>query len=166
MTETKSEQKPRRWVRVVLFVSLALNLAVAGMVIGAVLRHGPPGKDRYEARLDRVSGPYVRALSRADKRAMGQAIRAEFRKRPERRDEWRAQNDAMLAALVAQPFDLAQVDALLEAQFAAVAKRQDIGRALLVERISAMSAKERSAFAGRLKEAFERPDRRRYRKGD
>lgn len=168
MTEskTKAEQKPRRWVRVVLFVSLALNLAVAGMVIGAVLRHGPPGKDHYDARLDRVSGPYVRALSNADKRAMGQAIRAELPNAPDRRAARRAQVEAMLAALQAQPFDADRVDALLRAQFAAGAARQDIGRALLVERIKTMSDQERSDFAARLKEEFERPSRRKRHKDD
>ena len=58
---------PRVWVRIVLLTSLALNLAVLGVVIGAFVRFGPH-RDGPPSRADLVGGAYTHALSPADRR--------------------------------------------------------------------------------------------------
>ncbi|MDQ7071668.1 MAG: periplasmic heavy metal sensor [Rhodobacterales bacterium] len=57
--------------------SLALNLLIGGLVGGAVLSSGwrrPP-----PALADRMVAPIIQALSRADRRAIGHAMRQNFR---------------------------------------------------------------------------------------
>ena len=68
-----TEPKPkRRWVMPVLFVSLAMNLLVAGIILGRALapddhRH----RDRIAGPIRSVIGePFVRALSRDDRKSV------------------------------------------------------------------------------------------------
>lgn len=135
-----------RWVRIALAVSVALNLAVAGLAAGAWLREGPGhGMPR-----DMSFGPFTEALSDSDRRELRRALgdrASEFR---EARQQMRADREALLAALRAEPFDPAAVDAALEAIVRRAGDRLDFGRDLIAGRILAMTAAERQAFAERL----------------
>lgn len=137
------------WIKLLLFVSLALNLAVAGLAIGAVLRHDGM-RDRGAMRSDQFGGPYTGALSRDDRRAIWREMRAmQAEGRPTRADI-RADFDAVVQALRAEPFDPAAVEIIVERQFQAGLERQQIGQDLLLRRIAQMSRAERAAFAERL----------------
>ena len=61
----------RGW-RIVLILSLALNVAVIGAVAGLALR---VGRDGPPARYDLALGPIGQALSSEDKRAVGRELR-------------------------------------------------------------------------------------------
>jgi len=69
---TKTHKEPRNWIRIVLVVSLALNLVVVGIVAGVAFKGGPK------------SGAFERANRsdiRRDMIAMAAALRApEFNK--------------------------------------------------------------------------------------
>ena len=67
MTETAVVKAPGRAVRIALAVSVALNLAVVGVVAGAALKHGGSG---HEMERDSGFGPFSEALSREDRRAL------------------------------------------------------------------------------------------------
>jgi uncharacterized membrane protein len=139
----------RGWLKGLLFVSLALNVAVAGLAVGAMLRHGDMAEHR-RGKAESFGGPYTSALSREDRRAIWREMRAmPGAGRPDRA-VIQAEFDAVVAALRAEPYDAAQVRALVTRQFEAGMARQHMGQALLLERIEAMSAADRAAFADRL----------------
>lgn len=145
----------RPWLKVLLFVSLALNLAIAGTVVGAVLKYGPRDGHR-PPRLDMVVGPYTHALNDADRRAIGRKLREEYKASRPSRETVRAQFDSVLAALRTTPYDGARVEAMLMRQMRAGTERQELGQRLLLERLGAMSDAERAEFADRLEEGLSR----------
>ncbi|WP_010141908.1 periplasmic heavy metal sensor [Oceanicola sp. S124] len=139
-------------LRILLFASLALNLAVVGLVIGLLSRtpfKGPP-------RPDQVAGALTFALSEPDRRAIGREIFREMRAQGEGRPNRREEYARVLAALRAEPFqpeDLAQVFAL---QRDTAMRFQQAGQKALMSRILLMSQDERMAFADRLEEGLQR----------
>ncbi len=139
-------RKSPLWMRLLLGVSLAVNLAVAGLAVGAVLRHGGPERDR---------GPHslgvalYRALPDQDRQALRDAGRARHEERREARTE---DLGAMLAALRREPFDPEAVSVLLRDQ---VERTRTMHLGLqehLVTRVAEMSARDRAAYADRIEE--------------
>ena len=150
------EQKPKtpgRGVKIALAVSVTLNLLLAGLIAGAVLRHehgGGPDDDRA------AFAPYLDALPRSDR---GE-LRAEmFRRMPDLRDLRRERADdfrAFVTALRAEPFDPDAAEAVLERQVGRAAHRLEEGRDLFLERLTAMSDEDRLAYADRLEKSLSR----------
>lgn len=152
--------RPRRLLAVALFVSLALNLLVAGVVAGALWGRGD-GAALRPVRVDIGLGPYTRALSDVDRAALRAAWRAQGPDLAGLHAARRADRAALLEALRAQPFDPLAVEAVFAGQRDRQAEHQHLARRLLVERIAAMSPEARAAYADRLAEAPRRDDRRR-----
>ena len=152
--------KPMRrtpiWLRVVLLVSLALNLLVVGVVAGHFLRDDPKGR---VPRVDRMQAPMTFALSHEDRRAIGKALRQEYRDNRPSREEVVAEYQGVIAALRADPFQPELVEDAFRRQRAAASSRVEIGQKLLMDRLTAMSADERHAFADRLEEGLRRGPR-------
>jgi uncharacterized membrane protein len=151
--------RPGRGWRIVLIVSLALNLAVAGAIGGWVLRHGigPHGRDApHSARLANLGGPLTHALDAGGRAAIAARLRAQSAAHEARRAALREGFDALLGDLRAEPFDPARVAARLEAQRAQVAGRFEAGHAALVAHLAQLSAPERAAYADRLEEQVSR----------
>lgn len=143
----------RPWLKVVLFASLALNLAVAGLVIGAAVKYGPRDGHR-PPRVDMMMGPYTRALSHQERRDIGARLRHEYKAERPTRAQIRAQFDEVLVALRAQPFDAAAVEQLFKRQLEAGMERQALGQRLLLKHLTEMSDAERAEFATRLEEGL------------
>lgn len=143
--QIKSVARPSRIWRVVLIVSLALNLAVLGLVGGAFVS-GKFGGDR-PGRIDFGLGPVARALTSDDRRAIGRALRQD---RALRGYDFRAQMVAVTAALRAEPYDGAMMQSLLEDQAARLGQVQARAQLAVLDRIAAMSPDDRRAFADRL----------------
>ena len=156
--------KPRRilpGLRVVLFLSLAMNLAIVGLVAGFLLTGGP-GKAPPRNPRDAVA-PYTQALTRDDRKAIGREWFREMRKEGPReavRERARAEYREALAVLRAEPFDAGAFAEELDRQNARAAARQQRGQEILVSYVAAMSPEGRAAFADRVAEALERGDRR------
>ncbi len=158
----------RGWVRALLVVSLALNLLVFGLVIGArgigdrfdgPDRRGPEHaqKDRRgEEKLDPAFGPLGRALPSEYRRAIGQELRARGRPSDENRQMVAQELGAMIEALRAEPFDSAALAKVMEAQSTRFAKRNTLGRAILIEHLEGMSGEARAQYADRLEKGFRR----------
>jgi uncharacterized membrane protein len=144
-----------RWMRWALALSLAANLLVVGIVVGAVAgRDGP----RHRAMpVDVTLGPLTNALSEADRKA----LRAAFAERaPNFRAGMRAARgdiDALVAALRGDVWDAGAARAALVALERRINDRVTLGRDLLVERMGSMTAAERRAFADRIVERLRRP---------
>ena len=143
--------RPSRIWRVVLIVSLALNLAVVGLVGGAFISgrfaSGPP------ARVDFGLGLVSRALTGDDRREIGRALRQD---RSLRDHDFRGQMAAIATALRAEPFDPALLQSLLEEQAARLSQVQASARRAVVDRITAMTPDNRRAFADRFEEELHR----------
>ncbi len=150
-----------RGIKIALAVSLALNLLVAGLAVGAMLRGGPAPGGR-----DFGLGPLSEALSREDRSALREAF---LNRHPDARAErraMRAEFDTLLAALRAEPFDPAALDAALQAIAQRNTELLETGRGLVAARLKAMDAEARAAFADRLEDGLRRMGRRDGRKED
>lgn len=137
--------RTRTWVKIVLAISLALNLAVVGMLGGAALRGhtGPP------IRTENVS-----SLARAMPFKYQGRLRAAMR---ERRDEFKSERKAMRAlrenlvfALEAQPFDMSAVEAVFTEQRELLGHIVIAGHAEVIAQIATMDAQDRARYVENL----------------
>ncbi|MBM3615742.1 MAG: periplasmic heavy metal sensor [Alphaproteobacteria bacterium] len=163
-TQTSGDQTPvrptrsGRGLRWALGISLALNLAVVGMVAGAMLRDGPGMRGAMVR--DLGFGPFTEALSREDRRALRQAL---FERAPEiRQARQQRQEDlqALVAILRAEPFDAAALAAAMAEQEARMVGQLRLGQTILQERIAAMTPEARRGFAERLEDGLSHAGRR------
>lgn len=148
----REEAKHGRWMRLALIVSVALNLAVAGVVAGALWHGGPPMRPPR----DMGFGPFGEALSEADRRALRRAF---HEKGPDMRAERQAMRDDMAtlaAALRAEPLDPAALEAAFDGMSARMRGMLSLGETLIYEHAVALSPAERSALADRLDAATTR----------
>ena len=155
--------KKRRWLIPSLVVSLALNLLVVGVVLGALVSGG--GKHRGDRDAGPARGfigePFLRALPQEDRRALARNFRDNPGSIQETRQALAERVEGFLGALRAEPFDLDVAAGYLSEQRALIVDRQKLGERLLLERFAAMSAEERSAYADRLEKSLKHLSRRR-----
>ncbi len=148
MTEVAAEKTPGKGLRIALALSVTLNLAMLGLVAGAVLRDGPGMRSGMVR--DLGFGPYTEALLPEDRKAMRQAL---FQRAPDIRDARRVMRDDAEALLVILRTDPLDADALrdrMEKQHDRMSQQMRLGQDLLQEFILAMPSAERLAFADRL----------------
>lgn len=143
----------RRGLKIALAVSVALNLAVLGVVAGAVL-HGGPMRDQMVR--DLGFGPFAEALTEADRTALKRAFLKRSPGLRDLRETMRQDMANVLAALRADPFDPAAFQTALSAQVGRLTGQMKLGQDLLAERVDAMTAPERLAFADRLETSLRR----------
>lgn len=143
--DPNTPKKRFRWSRVVLVVSLGLNLMVLGIVGGAIAGKGGP------SRVDVLSfGPYTAALEDADRRALRREVFADGKSLRGMRKLLRQDFEAVLEALRATPFDAAQFEALMAAPTDRIAAQAGYVRQQVLEMIVTMEPDERAAYADRL----------------
>jgi hypothetical protein len=145
----------KRWMPIVLGLSLAVNLAVIAAVSGAALRHKNYDKGRQH--VDKGGAIYMRALPHETRREI-------FGKLRENKRNIGINPAEMLDILKHVPFDVDAATRVLNAQNDAGLQRvQAVTDAWLTE-ITEMSVKERDAYAGRLQELLEQREERRKEK--
>jgi uncharacterized membrane protein len=153
MTGTPDKTRLGGW-RWLLIPSLLLNLLVLGLVIGIAVRGGPGGGPWRD--LDLGLGPVAQALSPEDRRAIRSALFTGDQPIRADRDQRRAEREAMAAALMTEPFDPAAFRAALSAPRARLSQLTERVETALIDRLTAMSAEERRAFAQRVIQALSR----------
>lgn len=162
MTDTPPPQAPKGtplWIRIALVVSLAVNLLIAGIVIGASVtrdRGANPVRAEIAAARDLGPLPFVVALEREDRRALARALRGEAASLRQNREELRVRFESLLTALRAEPFDAETVRGLMREQREIAVRRQEIGERILLERLGEMTPAERNAYADRLDRSLRR----------
>lgn len=147
MSEPQSK-KPvamRRRTKVLLGLSLGLNMLFVGAGAGLYFNNERPGHAR-----DSVYGSYTRALSHDDRKTIGRAMRKEIGNARQKRSEIQASFAALKSALMAEEYDSELVHRLIKEQQVNGMERYKIGQRLLLERLDAMSAQERHEFAQKL----------------
>lgn len=154
MNET--ERNPRRWLYPVLFVSLALNLLIAGIVVGWAASHRDDRRPDYGAVRGLVGEPFLKALPDDQRRAMMQDVLRDAPRIRESRESLRGRLEAFLAALRAEPYQSEVVAKLLKDQRDVALKRLDIGERLLLERLDSMTSEQRDDYANALERSFKR----------
>lgn len=143
---------PGRGLRIALAVSVALNLAVVGLVAGAVLRDGPHGPGFVR---DLDFGPFGEAMSMQDRAILRDRF---FQNAPNfrgMRDELKGDGEELVAVLKTDPLDVARLSEVMSRQSKRMLDRIELGKSLVLERITNMSVEDRYAFADRLQQAFE-----------
>jgi uncharacterized membrane protein len=147
-----SAGKRRGWERLLLVVSLGVNLLVAGAIVGGVATHErrqPPPND--------VSvGPFTEAFDKADRDALRKAVSNQSTSLREMKQALDADVARLVAALKAEPWDEAVVRAVMSGMRERLEARSEIGEALILARIEDMTVADRQAFAGRLEERMKR----------
>jgi uncharacterized membrane protein len=147
----------RRWLTWALVASLGLNLIGVGIIGGAIIKGPPPGP---------MPGfslwRYGHALPDPYRRDLGKALRQSARDWAGPRETLRGQPQAMAAALTADPFDPAAVEATLDRQAEMLGELTARGSALLIAQITRMSPEDRAAYAAAL---LAEQDKRRAKRG-
>lgn len=149
------EPTTSRGVKIALAVSVALNLAVAGLAAGAWLRDGPRGGMPR----DMSFGPFSEALDDADRKSIRRSLLERVGEFREQRQAAKAEFEMLLVALRAEPFDSTAMKSALAAIEARNSQRLELGRTLIETRLIEMSAEARKAFADRLEKGLRRGGR-------
>ncbi|MEP2642725.1 periplasmic heavy metal sensor [Roseobacter sp.] len=158
--------KPRpvasRRIKIILGVSLALNLAVGGLVAGAALRHGErgPGGPRG-AGFGAYGLPYMIALPPEDRRAVSDAVRQGRDAGVPDRAARRALYLDVVSALRATPFDATALAAALGKQTATTLEVQKSAQEAWLGVVTDMSPDARAAYAQAVEEVLRRGPKRR-----
>lgn len=140
-------KKPHRIWRIVLVVSLALNIAVVGGVAGMAISGRTAGGPPQRIMLD--FGPLSQVLEPADRRAIGQKLRKDGN-RPFDRDEMREKIDAFANVLRREPFEAALIAQELGAFRARSDKFQQDVQTAFVAQLGAMTPEARAVLADKL----------------
>ena len=162
MTQT-SPKTPRRWVILLLIASLAVNLLVAGVIIGSALspEHRRSGEHDGGPARGFIGEPFLKALSDADRRKLVRELRQNEKTIRESRDGLRQRFEEFLTVVRAESFDAKAAVQLLGSQRELVIGRQKHGEQLLMQRLEAMTPQERTAYADRLAKMLKHLRRRR-----
>lgn len=143
--QTKVARGPGRLWRIVLVCSLALNLAVAGIVVGSLAAgrfgDGPPRS------FDLGIGPVARALSPQERRDVVRSLRQD---RMLRDVDLRARVRAMVDVLKAEPFAPDALRGLLDEQNTQMSNVQSKAQDALLAAIADMTPARRQEFADQL----------------
>ena len=152
------------WIRILLVLSVALNLLIAGMVLGRMMHGSAP--EAFGRRVAPVPlgdlgfGPFGRALSHEDQRRIREALAARAARLEGNRREMGNDFRALIRALEARPYDPARVERLVDRLYGRLREREEVGRDLLLERLSRMNDEERIRYARRLERLILHPVRR------
>jgi len=154
--------KPRVWPKVLLAVSLSLNLLVVGAIAGAGWKAskfagGPDPRQRES--LNTGVLPFILALPQDLRRGLRNDMQAALAAARPQPDEQIALTRELLQALRDAPFDAERLGTLMRARQSDFSAQQDIGQRILLDRIRAMSDVERGEYADRVERAFARRHR-------
>lgn len=144
-----------RALRIALAISVALNLAVLGVVAGAALHEGGMG-GRGEMVRDLGFGPFGEALAPNDRRALRDWLKERAPELRAANTQRRADMIAVQAALRAQPFVPDDLRAALSAMRGRMEGQLALGHEALTAVILAMPDDERLALADRLERGLRR----------
>ncbi len=142
------------WAKIVLVMSLGLNLLFLGLIGGAVLRDGPQG--RHATVRDLNFGSLTEALSKDDRETLRRAFQRGAPDLRAQRSEAERDLADLLTVLRAPDFQREKVEALFVRNHERTARRQELGQDLALDLLVAMTPDVRNAFADRLETAMKR----------
>jgi len=143
--------------KILLSISLAVNLAVAGLMAGAFVRKGTGGPMGGNAQLN-YARPYIQALPHDQRREVFDALRPA--KGGADRVERRAHYADVATILRADTFDRAAIEVVLAKQSAFTLDVQSAGQTQWLNIIEKMNVEERRAYADGIEDALKRGPKR------
>lgn len=153
-THDTAKRAVPRGFKILLGLSLALNLAVIGVVAGAVFRKGDDGPRRGGGGQANYARPYLQALPHEDRRAIFKAARA-FGKGVDHATRRKMFQD-VTDLLRSDVFDRSAVEAALGKQTEASLTVQDSVQVQWLNRIDEMGLQERRDYADAVEKALKR----------
>jgi len=156
---TAQPPKMKRWLRIVLAGSLGLNLAVAGLAVGAMIRF----HDTPRGRLGPPLGAMLfHELDRKTRRALRQQAGGDH---GSFRDRRRAEGEMVLTLLRADPFAAEDLSDFMLGQVSSGHDFQVSVQRAWLGQVAAMNDAERASYADELQQRMQRPHgSRRHRK--
>ena len=150
--DTPVKRRTPRGVKIVLGLSLALNLLILGAIGGAFLGGRPEGGLRDRAETVRLLGlaPLAFALESEDRAAVVQAAGADREMMRGQRRQFVEAARGFAQSVRGDPFDRAAAEAALMGQRGVVLDLQERGTGALLDRLATMSPAARDAFADNL----------------
>ena len=155
MTRDAKTPKMTAGMRIVLFASLAANLAVVGVVAGLYFNRPDMDRDRPPRGRDFVF-PYTHALDEDQRHELGRNLRSRIERQRDTREGFLAEYRTAIETLRAEPFDQDAFAATLDRQGARAERRQKEGQRMLVEYISTLSPEQREVYAQRLEDKIDK----------
>lgn len=148
MANTEPKQ-PRKIWRIVLVLSLAMNLAVVGLVTGVGLRsaNGKPPQN-FELGI----GPLGQAMTMDERRNVGVRVRNDSRMKEFGRRGGGRHIESVIEALRAEPYDGQALEAALTLSSQQLVSIQEVAREAFAAEVSMMTDAQRLALADRLEE--------------
>ena len=152
--------KPKRarniW-KVILAISLALNIAVLGAIGGAALRFskGPPAGKAY-LKERQIGSVYMRALNPDQKRELGRQMRELEKGSKENRVKMEAGFQEAIRILRSANFDREKFETVVNGHAARSNQRLKNAQMILLSHINSMDINERSTYADRIEIALSR----------
>lgn len=146
-----------RWIKILLGASLAVNLLIIGLAVGASWRISKSAPREAAS----TGFAFVAALERPDRRALLSALRDQGR--TDRADR-RATMAQILSTLRAETFDENALRTLIEQEQQRSARVRTVMQTEMVTRIAAMDREARLAYADRLEKKLRRGPRKGHRK--
>ena len=148
------EPKNMNWTKILLIASLGLNLLIVTAVGSAIYKnkdHDRAGQLRGGGQIEML----LRALPKDERRALRQSFQSEMQAR-DARARGRVLRENVTAAMLADPFDAAALEAALIAQREFRAEIAEMSEALWIDLYSNFSDEERATFQENLKNASKR----------
>ncbi len=146
-SDNKGMKPKRNWL---LVGSLALNLLIVGLIVGALVSKG--------GRSDRKFGPsepgiplVFRALPEGPRDDARNELKQYRESEKDRRREMRELRDKLIVALETEPFDDGAIQALVDRQAGMIAGVQTSVGKILLDTINDMSPAERAEYAQNLR---------------
>lgn len=141
-----------RWVKGLLVVSLGVNLMIAGTAVGIYMRTAPP-RERSPDAVAFLSF----ALPTEHRNALREQLISRRGELQANRAEIAGMRDEMIRALQAEPFDIAEVETILQRQRDRFLSLGELAHNALLERIATLTPEERAIYV----ESLKKGDRRR-----
>lgn len=151
------EKKSWPWLKITLFVSLAINLLIVGFLVGAAARHmGDGSKSARNPGLGAFGAPYMLALKPEDRRTVFRELKQSSRDVVPDRRERRAMFSAVVSDLRAQPFDPSALEATVAKQAETTVLVQKRAQAAWLDVVSGMTDEERQVYADAVESVLSR----------
>lgn len=148
---TVKAPKMKLWLRIVLAGSLGLNLAVAGLAIGAVVRFRDEARPKPEPSFGVM---LFRELDHKTRRSLRQKAGGDH---GSFRDRRRAESERILSLLRADPFEPETLSGFIQQQASSGHDFQMSVQQAWVARMVAMTGVERASYADKLQQRMLRP---------
>lgn len=156
-----SPKGTRLWMRIVLVVSLGLNLLVVGAIAGIAIKGGPFKHGGPPSHLaNQTIGPFTRALTLNDRRLIMRELRRQGEAEGWTREKHRQSMEEMVLLLEATPFDPDAFGNAFEATVNGLQNRLLDASDAFVLRLSDMTDEERAAYAARVREEMDKKPRK------